>query len=383
MAAGKWATYISENSALQVVGVAANCSGIISSALGIYSFIEGYGQPDNSTILNAINQLQQTLNTDFDQLGNLIQQQTQIIVDTVNRVGMAQALASADVATARIQTFLRNNDSEALEIAESESIAAFEFFSELGLQSPADLLYFMPGLVKAGMVRVFVIASEPLAVREPISVISEHINSMVTLLSAMIDSVNVTTDTAHTVSEKSHTVRCSVIAQDGAAAKPAIGPPGKTVLVIDGYSHDERGTSLEFFDAQQGNSACEQPSGLEKSQLAAAQQARSLGVAGELAFIGMPQFEAILQSWKNLVTVTTSLDLNGTWAYGGVPGPVISVEGSALSVDMSIYKRPTATGSILDSSDISVYFPDDTTYTGKLQPPGTIQWSNDSAWTKA
>src|ERR1035438_3869575 len=62
-----------------------------------------------------------TLDTDFDQLGNLIQQQTQIIVDTVNRDGMALALSSSDVATARIQTFLSNNDPEALEIAESES----------------------------------------------------------------------------------------------------------------------------------------------------------------------------------------------------------------------------------------------------------------------
>lgn len=382
MAAGKWAQYISDNNALQVVGVVANCSGIISSALGIYSFIEGYGQPDNSTILSAINQLQQTLDTDFDQLGNLIQQQTQIIVDTVNRDGMALALSSSDVATARIQTFLSNNDPEALEIAESESIAGLQFFSELGLESSADLLYFLPGLVKAGMIRVFVIASEPTAVREPLAVISEHINSMITLLSSMINSVNSTTDAAHTVSEKRHTVQCSVLPQDRGGAKPMIGQPHRTVAVIDGYSHDERGVSLEFLDAQQGNPACEQPSGLEGAALASAQQSRSLGVTGELAFIGMPNFEEILQSWKNLLTITASIDLNGTWAYAGVPGPVISVQGSSISVDMSIYKRPTATGSILNSSEISVSFPDDTTYTGKLQPPNTIQWSNNSAWTK-
>ena len=81
-------------------------------------------------------------------------------------------------------------------------------------------------------------------------------------------------------------------------------------------------------------------------------------------------------------SITTLIDLNGAWASGGVPGPVISVSGNAISVDMSAYKRPTAFGSILDNSDITVTFPDDNTYTGKLQPPGTIAWSNNSFWTK-
>ena len=80
--------------------------------------------------------------------------------------------------------------------------------------------------------------------------------------------------------------------------------------------------------------------------------------------------------------ITTLIDLNGTWAIGSVPGPVISVSGNSLSVDMSASKRPTATGSILDRSDITVNFPDDKTYTAKLQLPNLIEWSNNSAWTK-
>lgn len=78
----------------------------------------------------------------------------------------------------------------------------------------------------------------------------------------------------------------------------------------------------------------------------------------------------------------TIFDLNGIWASGGVAGPVITVNGNAILVDMSAYKRPTASGSILDSSDITVNFPDDKTYTGKLQPANTIAWSNNSEWTK-
>jgi hypothetical protein len=30
-----------------------------------------------------------------------------------------------------------------------------------------------------------------------------------------------------------------------------------------------------------------------------------------------------------------------------------------------------------------VTFPDDSTYTAKLQAPNTIAWSNNSTWTKA
>jgi hypothetical protein len=49
-----FAQQISNSDSLQLIGVIANCSGIISSALAIYSFFDGYGQPDNATLLNAI-----------------------------------------------------------------------------------------------------------------------------------------------------------------------------------------------------------------------------------------------------------------------------------------------------------------------------------------
>jgi hypothetical protein len=58
------------------------------------------------------------------------------------------------------------------------------------------------------------------------------------------------------------------------------------------------------------------------------------------------------------------------------------VNGNSISVDMSAYKRPTASGTVIDDSDISVDFPDDKTYTGKLQAPKTILWSNNTVWTK-
>jgi phospholipase C len=87
-------------------------------------------------------------------------------------------------------------------------------------------------------------------------------------------------------------------------------------------------------------------------------------------------------SWTKVAAITTVIDLNGQWTSGSGPGPVITVHGNSISIDMSALKRPTATGTVLDSSDISVNFPDDKSYTAVLLKPGTIRWSNNSTWTK-
>ena len=88
----------------------------------------------------------------------------------------------------------------------------------------------------------------------------------------------------------------------------------------------------------------------------------------------------VLQS--SSVAVKPVIDLNGRWASGGTPGPAISVSAAALTVDMSAYHRPAAHGSIVNDHTITVTFPDDSTYTGTLQPPNAIRWSNGSVWTK-
>lgn len=77
---------------------------------------------------------------------------------------------------------------------------------------------------------------------------------------------------------------------------------------------------------------------------------------------------------------TTIFDLNGQW----LPGPVISVLGNTITVDMSPLGRPTATGVVLDPSTIQVTFPDGGTFTGQLATgPQRILWSNNTVWTKA
>lgn len=111
------------------------------------------------------------------------------------------------------------------------------------------------------------------------------------------------------------------------------------------------------------------------------------GLTGTYRFYDTPkgatgQVSAVNAS-SSTGTNNTVLNLNGKWASGGTAGPVISVSGSAIVVDMSAYHRPTAHGSIVNSTTITVDFPDDKTYTGTLQAPGTIKWSNGSSWTKA
>ena len=282
---------INDSDVGQLLGLAANFSGTIQ---GVAAFISLFQQSDSDKILGAISQLRQDIERDFKQLGDLITQQTQIVVDTVNRDTMALALSRSDIANGRIQDFLTNNNSQALETAKTESIGGVRFFTELGVNAP-DLPFFIPGLVKAGTIRIFVIAAEPLALREPRAVVVDDVNLMVTFLGSMIDAIKRKVDAAHTVTRISHSIRCSAVPQ------LTVGPPGRTVFVIDGFDHEENGVRLEFFDAQRGNPPCEQPSGFENEAQAAAIQARNQGVADELAFLGIPAFEQILQSWRNLL----------------------------------------------------------------------------------
>src|SRR5262249_40498586 len=76
------------------------------------------------------------------------------------------------------------------------------------------------------------------------------------------------------------------------------------------------------------------------------------------------------------------IDLNGQWSDGGAARPVISVKNNSISIDMSASHRPNALGSLIDSSHISVNFPGDKSYTGAIQQPNTIKWSNNSVWIK-
>ena len=87
--------------------------------------------------------------------------------------------------------------------------------------------------------------------------------------------------------------------------------------------------------------------------------------------------------------ISPVFNLAGTYAVEGVEGPVITVNANYLSIDMSIYHRSPAAGTILDRSHIVVNFPADKnqfvnvaaqTLTAQLQPPATLLWSNSTNW---
>ena len=84
--------------------------------------------------------------------------------------------------------------------------------------------------------------------------------------------------------------------------------------------------------------------------------------------------------WTKIIN--TVFDLNGSWTAGGPWIAVILERPVSLTVDMSDFDRPTAQGTIINNSTITVTFPDDHTYTGTLISPRTIRWSNGSTWTK-
>lgn len=83
------------------------------------------------------------------------------------------------------------------------------------------------------------------------------------------------------------------------------------------------------------------------------------------------------------------MDLNGRWTDGSTRSAVISSgRFGHIIIDMSAFNRPVARGhfDFADPTTISVNFPDDGTFTGKVSPwqvsPARITWSNGSVWTK-
>jgi hypothetical protein len=80
--------------------------------------------------------------------------------------------------------------------------------------------------------------------------------------------------------------------------------------------------------------------------------------------------------------INTVIDLNGSWSGGGPRIAIVSEGVGSLKIDMSDFDRSQADGSIVNASTIKVNFPDDATYTGTVQTPNKITWSNTSSWTK-
>lgn len=95
-----------------------------------------------------------------------------------------------------------------------------------------------------------------------------------------------------------------------------------------------------------------------------------------------------LINYKN--PVFNVIDLNGAWVDQSGNRPYIylfsdsgSSSGYAISVDLSLMNRPNGVGYVVDGLTISVYFPDDSVFTGTIEQNGRqISWSNNTVWRK-
>lgn len=83
------------------------------------------------------------------------------------------------------------------------------------------------------------------------------------------------------------------------------------------------------------------------------------------------------------------IDLNGAWADANDARPYIYfyadgqyADGYTIRVDLSLENRPDGFGYMVDAKTIEIVFPDDRSYTGKIENNNTIRWSNNTVWTK-
>lgn len=289
--AGGFSKQINESEAAQLLSEVSKFAGpagvVVKIGLGILDLSK---PSDTDLILSELQKLQSQMQEGFMHLGDLIRQQTQLIIQEVNRNDMSEALAHSVAALNSLAGFLKTKDHNDLDFANIESILGVEFFLNRG-QPPLDP-FFLPGLVKAGTIRVSTIVvqdpnfftSRPLDVNE--------ISRMIDYLEKTIGSIKRKVEEAHYVSQWERRLPDR---------------PGEPGGVINGYYvhveqvRDAQGKPTgQYKDVPHNYPG---PEGTPRAEAARtlAEKDRSAGVANELAYIGIPGFEAVLQDWKTMV----------------------------------------------------------------------------------
>jgi hypothetical protein len=289
---GSFFKSINDSEAGQFLSLGANFSGLASVAVQVINEILSLLSPsDTEKILAAINDLGTQIQEDFQQLGELIQRQTQIILKNDNRIGMATALSHSDAAIFSLRIFLRTRNADDLRFARNESVLGATYFTNLLTGQPPDP-FFLPGLIKAGTTRIMVAAAEDPNFRRSSPADVAVISEMIALLASMIAVIKSTTDKAHFVFQERHGITTE--------------PPR---VVIEGFAHRENVVSVDENDVRHVNTVQFEffhVSGLPEDEddpraaqaFREVQAARVQGVIAELAFIGVPGFDQVLQNWK-------------------------------------------------------------------------------------
>lgn len=159
---------------------------------------------------------------------------------------------------------------------------------------------------------------------------------------------------------------------------------------FDGLLFYEEGSGHTEFHSTDGHGGISQidinpgnPWRLPWQAIHAGEFTPNIGLIGTSRLCGYDARDGVIRNlFLELSTIKTFIDLNGRWTDGSGRNAVISTEFISLRIDMSAFSRPAAHGSIIDASTITVTFPDDKTFTGTIQPPNRIRWSNGSSWTK-
>ena len=91
---------------------------------------------------------------------------------------------------------------------------------------------------------------------------------------------------------------------------------------------------------------------------------------------------------SSFAAIKPAFDINGHYSAGGQAGPIVSTAGNTIAIDMSAYKRPNASGVLLNPTTAHLVFTDDKTqpggaYTVTIEPPATLYFQgNKSTWVK-
>jgi hypothetical protein len=286
---------------------AAKLAGLAANLIQIGTFIDAYFQPDSGDVLDAIDALKQEIEVDFEQLGDLVAQQTQLVLKDIDTVALADALAHSATAMDHLATWLRTKNDPDLEFALNESDLGIQFF--LALPATADdpgqasqtQPYFLPGMAKAGTVRTCVLTARDGTALWRVHEDVEEVTEIIALLEGMIDSIEATVNAAH-------------IVEWGKV-------PDTADPVEWAYFHEEAGTVLETFTVgplATNEASYEQVQKRVAQMLKAAQAARAQGVTGELGFMGIPTYQALIDTrWKVAITDPVRVQVGGARAVVG------------------------------------------------------------------
>jgi hypothetical protein len=283
----------------KLLGLAANC-------FQVYSFLEPLlaGDPGTQDVLDAIDALKQEMEADFAWLGNLIVQQIRLTLQNENALALAEALAHTGTAMDHLVNWARTRQDPDLEFALNEADLGIQFFLALpataGDPSQASQTQpnFLPGMAKAGTVRVLALMARDGAQLWKVDEDVREVSEIIALLEGMIESIQASVDGAHTV----------VWGKQAGTADP----------VEWAFFHEEAGTVLQMFPVGPlATNAVEYARQQKRIAAArsAAEAARAAGVADELAFIGIPQYQALIDTeWRAAITDPLHVPIMGVGA---------------------------------------------------------------------